>query len=152
VALKRDRATVESKVKGLAMNLSGLTKPLVGAALGAALGAAIGPALGATPHAQAPPVAGPTSEPGVSREVVVEQKNLRVTRAIRDAGSVEAPGTHAMDVLIIPTSDGTAEVSVQGKNLGAWKVGQVFHIPRDAEHYFANTGKTPLRYIAISVF
>ena len=56
-----------------------------------------------------------------------------------------------MDVLIIPTSDGTAEVSVLGKDQGPWKIGQAFFIPRDADHRFANTGKTPIRYIAVSI-
>lgn len=108
-------------------------------------------ALGAAVYAQTQPSTS-TPEPGVARRIVVDQKNLRVTKTIREAGSVEAPGTHAMDVLIIPTSAGTAEVSVGGKSLGPWEVGQVFHIPKDAEHHFANTGKTPIHYIAISVY
>lgn len=112
--------------------------------------AALFAALGAAAYAQTH--AAPTPEPGVTREVLVDQKNLRVTRTVREAGSVEAPGTHPMDVLIIPTSDGSADVSVRGKNLGEWKVGQAFHIPRDAEHRFANTGKTPIHYIAVSVY
>ena len=106
--------------------------------------------LGASVYAQtAKPAA--TPEPGVTREVIVDQERVRVTRTIREAGSVEAPGTHAMDVLIIPTSDGTAEVTVLGKDQGPWKLGQAFFIPRDADHRFANTGKTPIRYIAVSI-
>jgi hypothetical protein len=107
-------------------------------------------ALGAAAYAQTQ--AAPTLEPGVTRAVVVDQKNMRVTKTIRDAGSVEAPGTHAMDVLIIPTSKGTADVSVRGKNLGPWEIGQVFHIPKDAEHHSANTGTTPIHYLAISIY
>jgi mannose-6-phosphate isomerase-like protein (cupin superfamily) len=106
--------------------------------------------LGATVYAQVPKPAA-TPEPGVTREVLFEQKAFKVTRTTRAAGSVEAPGAHAMEVLIIPTSEGAAEVTVQGKDQGPWKVGQAFYIPRDADHHFANVGKTPLHYIAITI-
>jgi quercetin dioxygenase-like cupin family protein len=106
--------------------------------------------LGAGAYAQAQKPAA-TPEPGVTRKVLFEEKTFKVTDTTREAGSTEAPGTHAMDVLIIPTSEGSADVSVLGKNQGPWKVGQAFHIPRDADHHFANTGKTPIRYIAISI-
>jgi quercetin dioxygenase-like cupin family protein len=107
--------------------------------------------LGATVYAQTQKPAA-TPEPGVTRTVLFEQKAFKVTDTTREAGSTEAPGTHPMEVLIIPTSEGTADVSVMGKNQGAWKVGHAYHIPRDADHHFANTGKTPIRYIAISIY
>lgn len=115
------------------------------------LAKAVGFALiGATVHAQiAKPAA--TPEAGVTREVLFDEKAFRATATVREAGSVEAPGTHPMDVLIIATSEGVADVSVRGQNQGAWTVGKTYFIPRDAEHRFANTGKTPIRYVAISV-
>lgn len=106
--------------------------------------------LGAAVYAQAPKTAA-TPEPGVTREVLFEETAFKVTDTTRAGGSVEAPGTHPMDVLIIPTSEGSASVTVKGKDQGAWKVGKAFFIPRDAEHHFGNTGKTPLRYIAVSI-
>lgn len=120
------------------MRMTELTK-----ALGFAL-------LGATVYAQSQKPA-PTPEPGVTRQVLFEEKTFKVTDTTREGGSAEAPGTHPMDVLIIPTSEGSADVSVMGKNQGPWKVGRAFHIPRDADHHFANTGTTPIRYIAISI-
>lgn len=115
--------------------------------LAKALGFAL---LGATAYAQATkPVA--TPEPGVTREVLFDEKAFRATGTIREAGSVEAPGTHPMDVLIVATSEGTADVSVLGKNQGAWKVGKTYFIPRNADHRFANTGKSPIHYVAISI-
>lgn len=115
--------------------------------LAKALGFAL---LGATVHAQATRPAA-TPEPGVTREVLFEEKTFKATRTIREAGSVEAPGTHPMDVLIIATSEGTADVSVTGEDQGAWKVGKTYFIPRNADHRFANTGKTPIHYVAISI-
>ena len=115
--------------------------------LAKALGFAL---LGATAYAQATkPVA--TPEPGVTREVLFDEKAFRATATIREAGSVEAPGTHPMDVLIVATSEGTADVAVLGKNQGAWKVGKTYFIPRNADHRFANTGKTPIHYVAVSI-
>ena len=106
--------------------------------------------LGATLYAQtAKPAA--TPEAGVTREVLFDQTTFKATRTVRDAGSVEAPGTHPMDVLIIATSEVTAEVSVLGKDQGAWKIGQTYFIPRNTEHHFANVGKTPIHYIAVSI-
>lgn len=106
--------------------------------------------LGATVHAQVTKPAA-TPEPGVTREVLFDEKAFRATSTIREAGSVEAPGTHPMDVLVIATSEGTADVSVRGKDQGAWKVGKTYFIPRNAEHHFANTGKTPIHYVAVSI-
>ena len=106
--------------------------------------------VGASVYAQAGKPA-PTPEPGVTRDVLFEEKAFKTTRTIREAGSVEAPGTHPVDVLIVATSEGTADVSVLGKNQGAWKVGQTYFIPRDTDHHFANTGKTPIHYIAVSI-
>lgn len=107
--------------------------------------------LGATVYAQSTKPA-PTPEPGVTREVLVEQTKFKMTRTVREGGSVEAPGTHPMDVLIVATSEGTADVSVRGKKQEAWKVGQTYFIPRDADHHFANTGKTAIHYIALSIY
>jgi len=106
--------------------------------------------MGATVYAQATKPAA-TPEPGVMREVLFEEKAFKATRTIREGGSVEAPGTHPMDVLIIATSEGTADVSVLGKNQGPWKMGQTYFIPRNADHRFANIGKAPIHYIAISI-
>jgi len=108
-------------------------------------------ALGAVVHAQ---TAHPPSAPeaGVARKVLVDEKAFRVTHTTRDGGSVEAPGAHAMDVLIIPISEGSAEVSVEGQAQGPWKVGSAFFIPRNKDHHFANIGKAPMEYIAISIY
>jgi quercetin dioxygenase-like cupin family protein len=106
--------------------------------------------LGVTLYAQtAKPAA--TPEPGVTRDVLFDQKAFKATRTVREAGSVEAPGTHPMDVLIIPTSEGAAEVRVLGKDQGPWKIGQTYFIPRNTDHHFANVGKTPIHYIAVSI-
>ncbi len=106
--------------------------------------------LGATVYAQAAKPAA-TPEPGVTREVLFDAKAFRATQTIREAGSVEAPGTHPMDVVIVATSEGVAEVSVRGLNQGAWKTGKTYFIPRNTDHHFANTGKTPIHYVAISI-
>jgi mannose-6-phosphate isomerase-like protein (cupin superfamily) len=107
--------------------------------------------VGAAAYAQ---TAHPPSAPevGVTREVLFDEKAFRATRTSREGGSVEAPGAHAMDVLIIPTSEGSADVSVAGKNQGDWKVGRAFFIPRNTDHHFANTGKTPIQYVAVSIY
>lgn len=107
--------------------------------------------LGATVYAQVPKPAA-TPEPGVTREILFEEKAFKVTRTTRAPGSVEAPGPHAMEVLIIPTAEGKAEVTVSGKDQGPWKVGQAFYIPRNADHHFANVGDVPLHYVAISIY
>ena len=106
--------------------------------------------LGAVAYAQTPH---PPSavERGVTRTVLFDEKAFRVTRTLREGGTVEAPGTHAMDVLIIPVSEGTADVTVAGKSQGLWKVGGAFFIPRNVDHRFANTGTKPLEYIAVSI-
>ena len=106
--------------------------------------------LGATVYAQTVKPAA-TPEPGVTRAVLFEEKAFRATQTIREGGSVEAPGTHSMDVLIIATSEGTADVSVLGKDQGPWKAGKTYFIPRNTEHHFANTGQTPIHYVAISI-
>ena len=115
--------------------------------LAKALGFAL---MGAAVHAQ---VAKPTGTPeaGVTREVLFDEKAFRATATVREAGSVEAPGTHPMDVLIVATSEGTADVSVRRTSQGAWTVGKTYFIPRGADHHFANTGKTPIRYVAVSI-
>ena len=108
-------------------------------------------AIGAAAYAQTTHPSS-TPEPGVTRAVLFDQKAFRATHTIREGGSVEAPGAHAMDVLIIPTSEGIADVKVEGKDQGPWKVGGAFFIPRNADHRFANTGKKPIEYIAVSIF
>lgn len=91
-----------------------------------------------------------TSAPGITRRVMVDERTVQVVRSTYQPGAVEPPGPHSFDVVIVPLSPGTMEVTVAGKSI-PWKSGEAFFIGRGVEHRLANDGKTAVDFLSIRV-
>ena len=91
-----------------------------------------------------------TSDPGISRRLVIDEKNVQVVRSTWKAGAVEPPGPHSFDVVIVPLTAGNMRVEIAGKAV-AWKVGEPFFIPRAMKHNLANRGETAVDLISIRI-
>ncbi len=91
-----------------------------------------------------------TSDSGISRRLVIDEKNVQVVRSTYKAGAVEPPGPHSFDVVIVPLTAGNMRVEIAGKAV-AWKVGEPFFIPRAMKHNLANRGETAVDLISIRI-
>ena len=91
-----------------------------------------------------------TSTREINRRVMVDERTVQVVRSRYQPGAAEPPGYHSFDVVIIPLSPGTMEVTVAGKNI-PWKSGEAFFIGRGVEHHIANKGKTAVDLISIRI-
>lgn len=91
-----------------------------------------------------------TSDSGVVRRLVIDEKTVQAVRSTYRPGMVEPPGPHSFDVVIVPLSPGEMRVEIAGKPV-AWKVGEPFFIPRGAEHNIANKGKTAVDVVSIRI-
>ena len=91
-----------------------------------------------------------TSEAGVTRRLVIDEKSVQVVRSTYLSGFVEAPGTHPFDVVLVPLTAGDIRVEVAGKAV-PWKVGEPFFIPRKTEHSIANQGRVAVDLVSIRI-
>jgi quercetin dioxygenase-like cupin family protein len=91
-----------------------------------------------------------TSAPGIIRRVMVDERTVQAVRSTYQPGAVEPPGPHSFDVVIVPLSPGTMEVTVAGKSI-PWKSGEAFFIGRGIEHHLANNGRTAVDFMSIRV-
>ena len=91
-----------------------------------------------------------TSESGVNRRLVIDEKTVQVVRSTYKPGFVEPPGTHSFDVVLVPLTAGNMRVEVAGKTV-PWKVGEPFFIPRGTEHSIANRGKMAVDLVSIRI-
>jgi mannose-6-phosphate isomerase-like protein (cupin superfamily) len=91
-----------------------------------------------------------TSEPGITRRLVIDQRSVQVVRSTYQSGAVEPRGPHSFDVVIVPLSQGDMKVKIAGKSV-EWKIGEPIFIPRGIEHDIANVGKTPLDFVSIRI-
>lgn len=90
------------------------------------------------------------SDSGVSRRLLIDQKTVQVVRSTYKPGTVEPPGPHSFDVVIVPLSAGDMRVEIASKTV-EWKVGDAFFIPRGVEHNLANRGKTAVDIVSIRI-
>lgn len=90
------------------------------------------------------------SEPGIKRQLVIDEKTVQVVRSTYESGALEPPGPHSFDAVIVPLSAGKMRVEVGGKTV-AWKVGEPIFIPRGKEHSIENQGKTAVDLIGIRI-
>lgn len=91
-----------------------------------------------------------TSDSGISRRLVIDEKTVQVVRTTYEPGAVEPPGPHSFDVVIVPLTAGNMRVEISGKPV-AWKVGDPFFVPRGVEHNLANRGDTAVDLVSIRV-
>lgn len=91
-----------------------------------------------------------TSDSGISRRLVIDEKSVQVVRSTYKAGAVEPPGPHSFDVVIVPITAGNMRVEIAGKAV-VWKVGEPFFIPRAMKHNLANRGETAVDFISIRI-
>jgi mannose-6-phosphate isomerase-like protein (cupin superfamily) len=91
-----------------------------------------------------------TSEPGITRRLVIDQRTVQVVRSTYQPGAVEPRGPHGFDVVIVPLSQGDMNVKIAGKTV-EWKIGEPSFISRGIEHDIANVGKVPLDFVSIRI-
>lgn len=91
-----------------------------------------------------------TSEPGITRRLVIGQGTVQVVRSTYEPGAVEPRGPHPFDVVIVPLSQGNMDAKIAGKSV-EWRAGEAIFIPRGIEHHIANVGKTPLDFVSIRI-
>lgn len=91
-----------------------------------------------------------TSDTGISRRLVIDEKTVQVMRTTYKPGAVEPPGPHSFDVVIVPLSGGNMRVEIAGKPV-EWRVGEPFFVPRGVEHNLANRGETAVDYLGIRI-
>ncbi len=91
-----------------------------------------------------------TSDSGISRLLVIDEKTVQVVRSTYESGAVEPPGPHSFDVVIVPLTVGKMRVKIAGKTV-PWKVGDPFFIPRGMEHSLANRGETAVDFVSIRI-
>lgn len=91
-----------------------------------------------------------TSDSGISRRLVIDEKTVQVVRTTYKPGAVELPGPHSFDVVIVPLTAGNMRVEIAGKPV-AWKVGDSFFVPRGVEHNLANRGDTAVDLVSIRI-
>lgn len=91
-----------------------------------------------------------TSDSGISRRLVINEKTVQVVRSTYKPGALEPPGPHSFDVVVVPLTAGNMRVEVAGKTV-AWKVGDPFFIPRGTEHSVTNRGETAVDLISIRI-
>jgi mannose-6-phosphate isomerase-like protein (cupin superfamily) len=92
-----------------------------------------------------------TSDSGISRRLVIDEKTVQVVRSTYKSGALEPPGPpHSFDVVLVPLTAGDMRVEIAGKTV-AWKVGEPIFIPRGAEHSLANRGETAVDLVSIRI-
>jgi quercetin dioxygenase-like cupin family protein len=91
-----------------------------------------------------------TSDAGITRRLLIDEKTVQVVRSTYKSGVVEPPGPHSFDVVIVPLTAGKMRVEIAGRTV-AWKVGDAFFIPRGIEHSLANRGETPVDFVSIRI-
>ena len=91
-----------------------------------------------------------TSASGISRRLMIDEKTVQVVRSTYESGAHEPPGPHSFDVIIIPLTEGSMRVEIEGKTV-AWKVGEPIFIPRGIKHSLENEGKTAVDLIGIRI-
>jgi quercetin dioxygenase-like cupin family protein len=91
-----------------------------------------------------------TTDSGISRRLTIDEKTVQVVRSTYESGAHEPPGPHSFDVVIVPLTEGSMQVEIEGKTV-AWKVGEPIFIPRGIKHSLANEGKTAVDLIGIRI-
>jgi len=91
-----------------------------------------------------------TSDAGISRRLVIDEKTVQVMRTMYRPGAVEPAGPHSFDVVIVPLTAGNMRVEIAGKPM-AWKVGDPIFVPRGVEHNLSNRGKTAVDFISVRI-
>jgi mannose-6-phosphate isomerase-like protein (cupin superfamily) len=91
-----------------------------------------------------------TTEPGITRRLMIDQRTVQVVRSTYEPGAAEPRGPHRFDVVIVPLSQGNMKVKIAGKSV-EWTIGEAIFIPRGIEHDIANVGKTPLDFVSIRI-
>ena len=91
-----------------------------------------------------------TSDSGISRRLVIDQKSVQVVRSTYSSGALEPPGPHSFDVVIVPLTPGDMRVEIAGRTL-AWRVGEPIFIPRSKEHSLANRGEKAVDLLSIRI-
>lgn len=91
-----------------------------------------------------------TSDSGISRRLVLDEKSVQVVRSTYTSGAVEPAGPHSFDVVIVPLTPGNMRVEIEGRTV-AWKVGEPIFIPRSTEHSLANRGETTVDLLSIRI-
>ena len=91
-----------------------------------------------------------TSDSGISRRLVIDQKTVQVVRSTYRSGALEPPGPHSFDVVIVPLTPGNMRVEIAGRTL-AWRVGEPIFIPRRTEHSLRNRGETAVDLLSIRI-
>lgn len=91
-----------------------------------------------------------TSDSGITRLLLIDEKTVQVVRSTYKPGAVEPPGPHSFDSVIVPLTAGNMRVEIGGKTV-AWKVGDPLFVPRGMEHSIANRGDTAVDLVGIRI-
>jgi quercetin dioxygenase-like cupin family protein len=91
-----------------------------------------------------------TSDSGITRRLVIDQKKVQVVRSTYKSGAAEPPGPHPFDVVIVPLTAGNMRLEIASKTV-EWKVGEPIFILRGAEHSIANRGETAVDLLSIRI-
>jgi len=91
-----------------------------------------------------------TSDSGITRRLVIDERTVQVVRSTYKQGAVEPPGPHSFDVVIVPLTAGKMQVEIAGKRV-AWRVGDPFFIARGTKHIVANQGETAVDFVSIRI-
>jgi quercetin dioxygenase-like cupin family protein len=101
------------------------------------------------PAPAAPPTAAP---PGITRDTLIDNADVRVVRVQFAPGSREPVHTHPNDLLTVQISSGQLEMTIGPENTsGTRDAGFVQFLPRDVPHTYGSVDTKPFELLSVSI-
>ncbi len=90
------------------------------------------------------------SQSGITRRIMIDERNVQAVRSTYQPGPAKPRGPHAFDVMIVPLNEGKLDVTIGGKSV-EWKIGEAIFIARAVEHAIANNEKKPAELVPLRI-
>jgi mannose-6-phosphate isomerase-like protein (cupin superfamily) len=91
-----------------------------------------------------------TSDGGITRRLVIDERTVQAVRATYGPGVAEPLGPHSFDVVMVPLTQGEMKVTIAGKTV-EWTIGEPIFVPRGVAHDVVNLGKMPVEFVSIRI-
>jgi quercetin dioxygenase-like cupin family protein len=92
-----------------------------------------------------------TTEPGITRRLLVDQPTVHTFRTSYAPGAMESHGPHPYDVVLVPLNSGTIHLNVAGQPDPLWRPGEAIFIKRGTDHQLVNVGKTAIEFVSVRI-
>jgi quercetin dioxygenase-like cupin family protein len=102
-----------------------------------------------TPAASAPVTEPP---PGITRQVILDNLETRVTKVTFAASAKEPMHTHPFDLVVVQLTAGRMDVqNGDARGTKAYAPGEVVFVPRNVSHAFASTEERPIDLMSVTI-